>query len=160
MPAREDREKGSSWRSVSGLFIGASILLFLASLTQNGYQSDGPTENHKWAPALTLFLFGWSGILARVVAWFANPALGATWMLMRFRSKRLAALCCAIASLALSLSFLLQKEIMADEAGHMSRITAYGFGYWLWIASIATALAGCIAATLRDRSAQIETPVV
>jgi hypothetical protein len=49
------------------------------------------------------------------------------------------------------LSFLLHKEIVGDEAGHLARITGYGSGYWLWVLSIG--VAGVAAARLpRARS--------
>jgi hypothetical protein len=61
-------------------------------------------------------------------------------------------LCCALASLGSSLSFLLHRQILADGAGNYAKITGYGPGYWLWVGSIVTALAGCILLTLRDRA--------
>jgi hypothetical protein len=85
-------------------------------------------------------------------AWFANPALIATWVLMLFRKLRMAALWCAIAALVISLTFLLHGDMMKDEGGNRAQITAYGVGYWLWIASIVTAVIGCFACILRDRA--------
>jgi hypothetical protein len=48
--------------------------------------------------------------------------------------------------MGLSLSFLLHQQILVDEAGNHSGITGYGAGYWLWVASTATAVIGCLVA--------------
>ena len=141
----------STSRSVAGPFMGASIVLFLLSLTQTGYHVDGPDEAG-WHPSVGLLVVGCLGPFTGVFAWLANPLLVATWIMMRSRSRRGTALCCAVASLGMSLSFLLHEQVMKDEAGHYARITGYGLGYWLWVASIITALAGCTFATLCDRS--------
>ena len=56
----------------------------------------------------------------------------------------LAALLFATA-LGFSLSFLLQKHWDRDESGsHTATITGHGLGYWLWIASMVTALVGSL----------------
>jgi hypothetical protein len=38
-------------------------------------------------------------------------------------------------ALAISLSFLIFKEVMVDEAGNMAKISQYKIGYWLWVSS-------------------------
>jgi hypothetical protein len=130
--------------------VPSSSGLFMAHTTPISPDDAG------WHPSVTLLLIGCVGAFDRMFAWFANPGLIAAWILMRSRSRqrRVTALCCAIASLALSLSFLLQRQILADEAGHYSRITGYGPGYWLWVASILAALVGCVVATSRNRHEQ------
>lgn len=138
----------SSWISTDacGRILGASIILFVASLTQDGYYiaADNPRA---WAPSFGLLLIGWIGVLQGIPAWLANPMLAAAWASIYFRSKGLVklGLVCGVASLCFSLSFLKVDEIIANEAGGTSRITGYGPGYWLWIASIVTAIIGCIA---------------
>jgi hypothetical protein len=52
--------------------------------------------------------------------------------------------CVAIASLGLSWSFLLQREILINETGTKGKITGYRPGYWLWVAIILGTLIGCI----------------
>jgi hypothetical protein len=129
---------------VCKILTGVSVLLFVTSLTQDGFYIDRPNNPRAWAPCIGLLLVGWIAVFNGVLAWLANPVLAATWFLMSFRSTRGIALGCAVVALGLSLSFLLHREIMTSEAGHYSKITGYGLGYWLWIASIIVALIGCI----------------
>ncbi len=39
-------------------------------------------------------------------------------------------------------SFVYQKEILISEAGHISKITGYSIGYYLWILSALIAIIG------------------
>jgi hypothetical protein len=57
----------------------------------------------------------------------------------------------------LTLSFLLFGQIIHDEAGHYSRITGYGPGYWLWVASAATAFLGGLCLTNAKRKGMLTT---
>lgn len=78
----EDERTGVSTRSPSRLFTAASILLFLISLTQDGYRTDA-SNPRAWSPAIGLLLVGCLGIFDGIVAWLANPTLLATWILTR-----------------------------------------------------------------------------
>ncbi|HTL27841.1 MAG TPA: hypothetical protein VL282_01410 [Tepidisphaeraceae bacterium] len=124
------------------IFVGASVLLFIVSLTQIGFYTEGGDEPS--APrCFGLLLVGWLALFERIFAWLANPALIATWVLLFTRRPRSGAIC-AIVSLALSLSFLLHRHITLSESGNVSRIVGYGPGYWLWVSSIATVLIGSV----------------
>jgi hypothetical protein len=129
-------------RAAAWLFVAVSVLLFLASLSQNCYYTDGDTWG-KGARGVELLLIGWSGVGVGVPAWLANPALVWAWIAAFVRPTRIAALVAAAGAAVLALSFLRQQEIMVDEAGHLARITGYGAGYWLWVASTISALVGC-----------------
>ena len=135
-------------------FVGASMLLYCGSLTQAALYTDKPADGGAF-PALLLLLGGWLGLFAGVLAWLANPLLAFTWALLIPRRTRFVALLCAVASLGFAVSFLGQDEIMTDEGGTQSRITAYGPGYWLWTASIATALTGCLVAVIEGSTSRL-----
>ena len=68
----------SASRSAVRLFMGVSILLFVISLTQNGYHIDD-SDDRGWHPAVGLLLVGCLGAFTGVFAWLANPLLVATW---------------------------------------------------------------------------------
>lgn len=129
------------------LLVAASVVLFAASLPQDAYYGGA---DRKPGIGLLCLLFGWLELChptSAAMAWLANPALLLTWVFSFSPSLRRAAIGCGITSLCLSLSFLLHNEILADESGHYQRITGYGVGYWLWLASIATAVVACIPST-------------
>jgi hypothetical protein len=131
---------------IAGLFVFVSFALFVASLTQDGFYIDKADNPRAWSSSFGLLLVGWMAVLDGVWAWLANPAVAATWLLMCLRRTRRIALGCGLAALGLSLSFLRHPQILSDEGGGHSRITGYGVGYWLWIASITMAVIGCLAA--------------
>jgi hypothetical protein len=93
---------------------------------------------------------GWILVLDGVFAWLANPPLIFAWRWMWMDRSPFRALACSMVSLIFSLSFLLHQEILTSELGVHSKITGYGWGYWLWNASIVTALVGCISAAIAD----------
>jgi hypothetical protein len=150
---RNNRDSGTvgqgRWiaRIAVGVLLAVSIVLFLASLTQDGFYIDRE-DPRAWASCIGLLLVGWLGVIMGVPAWLANPFLVGAWVLACFRRMRWIGLCCALISLAFMLSFLLHGEIMTDEAGGYSKITGYGAGYWLWVASAAAALVGSLIAIL------------
>jgi hypothetical protein len=139
----QDVMKPLSGTAVCAFFAGTSLLLFVASLFQDGFYIDRE-DSDAWANCLGLLLIGWIVIFQGVFAWLANPTLLMTWSLMCSRTLRPLAAIWAIVPLGFSLSFLLHSEILTSEAGHYSKITGYGTGYWLWVGSIATAFVGCI----------------
>ena len=133
-------------------FAIASMVLFGVSLFPNAFYIDRP--DNPAGPGSGLLLVGCLGVFVGAFAWLANPLLVATWALTFSRPPRAGALACAAASLAFALSFLLHHEIMLEGSGKYSRITGYGPGYWLWVASIATALVGCLVAAWLGRTSQ------
>lgn len=135
---------------LTSIFILVSVLLFLISLSQEAYHVDTNSKPQPWA-CLALLFCGWLGVFEGAIAWLANPALLLTWVLLASSRRRSAAIFFGLASLALSLSFLFQRDILTDEAGHRGKITGYALGYWLWICSIVTAVGGCVIETIRGR---------
>ena len=136
-------------RASTIMLAATSVGLFLLSLTQDGYYIDG-TDPRAWAPAWGLLLFGWLGLFSGVFAWLANPLLVIGWILFIRRRYR-AGLWTTIAALLFMLSFLLHTTIQSSEAPTYSKITGYGPGYWLWVASGASLLSSnVLAVTLRS----------
>jgi hypothetical protein len=125
---------------VSVVLLAISCVLFVTSLFNEGYYDDrgGPP-----ARAFLLLLIGWLGLFLGFIAWLANPLLLMGWLLLAVRQRRSAA-ACAFAATVCAGSFLFCKTIVSDEAGHHSRITGYGLGYWLWLASAAVLLAASL----------------
>ncbi|MDB5335220.1 MAG: hypothetical protein JWN70_839 [Planctomycetaceae bacterium] len=148
------------WFTVNGMSLAVSIILFLVSLTQDGYYIDRPEDPRAWAPCIGLLLIGWLGVLEGVWAWLANPALAVAWLLMLTKPGRISQIILAVLATGLALSFLLYPEILANEAGGRTRITGYGAGYWLWISSMVTAAVGATGAMIfqSPRSASPTTP--
>ena len=82
--------------------------------------------------ALTMLAIGWLGPLDGHFSWYANIF----YMLALIFFKREGSVPLLILSIMLAFSFLLKSKILRDEGGGTSDITAYGVGYFLWIASI------------------------
>ena len=84
----------------------------------------------------------WPAALGATLTWLANPLLCCGWITLKDNPKRAAGL--GLLATALSLSFLAFDKVIADEAGHYRRVTEYGPGYWLWVSSCLTMLAGSV----------------
>jgi hypothetical protein len=123
------------------LVVGISVasgLLFISSLTQPAYYSNSRSGVRGVIPLLLGWLGGLSFFAAR--AWLANPFLFAAWILIALKSARLS-LACGLMALLIASTFLAAREIPMDESGSSRPITGIGLGYWLWLASMAAAIA-------------------
>jgi hypothetical protein len=89
-------------------------------------------------------------------AWFANPLLFATWLLVQRRAWR-RALATGVLTLLLALGCLFGTHIVVSGSGAPQPMPALGLGYWLWIASGAVALAGALAGWLGAPAAAAAT---
>ena len=127
-----------------------SVLLFVASLTQDAYYLAGDNSGASAASWL-LLLIGWMGLFYGIVAWVANPLLVISWMLC-LRDELRAAFIVSAAALLVALSFLLHSTIVASEAPTYEAVTGYGPGYWLWLASMLIMTAGTLILYLGSRS--------
>jgi hypothetical protein len=136
--------------NIGTLVLVGSILLFLASLTQDAYYLAGDNPE-AWAASWGLLLIGWMGVYFGVFAWLANPLLLLSWMLF-LRRKFGAAFVGSAAALLFALSFLLHSTIVASEAPTYEPVTGYGLGYWLWLASMLIMAAGTLHLHLASRS--------
>ncbi len=134
------------FRLVPWLALGASVALFAACLLNDGYYIEGPNPD-AWADARGLLMLGWIGIASGTFAWLANPALLLAWVLA-LKKKHSLALVATIAAFVLMVTFLLQDTVISSEAPTYSRITGYGMGFWLWVASAAVHAVGCVIAVM------------
>lgn len=92
---------------------------------------------------LALILIGWAGALELNLGWFANPAFAVAVLCTRSRPRASAAL--AGLALVLSVSFLLHGYVRVHEISSQSAVAAYGWGYALWVTSMAVLATGQLA---------------
>lgn len=109
-----------------------SVILFAASLTQDAFCVSGICSD--W-PGWSILLFGVLGH----TSWFANPLLLASWIAALF-ARRLPALVLSLAALGLAGSFMFETSVITNEAGMANPVTGLREGYWLWLASMASAV--------------------
>lgn len=136
-------------RTAKRLMIAPSIGLFAGCLPLDSFCFEGVC--HGW-PGWGVLGFGLFGILSAPagIAWFANPLLVITWLFLFFELTT-PALLSAAAALALSASFLWFDHVGVSEGGNVSRITGYGLGYWLWLASAGCAFGAALIVRLLPR---------
>lgn len=129
------------------IIVGISIALFAVSLAGDGFYlaQDNPRD---LARGYLIFLMGWTGMFVGVFYWFANPPLLASWLMFSYERTRAFAVVPALVALGVALSFLWCREFPIGTSGDYTRITGYGLGYWLWIASIATMAVSTLAVSL------------
>jgi len=89
--------------------------------------------------AYATLMIGWLGPLDLHFSWYANP-LYLFALLSAKRPNRSTAL--GTAALALALSFLFYEKIVVSEAPTYKTIVSYGWGYGLWVTSIAVLVIG------------------
>ena len=110
-----------------------SIIIFVASLTQSCYNTEGHDPRVS-SPGFYLLLLGPIGLFAGVFEWLANPVLLWAWV-FSFAGKNKIALPLGILASALMLAFRFRHSIIVNEAGHYGKIVEYSAGYWLWLTS-------------------------
>ncbi|WP_051304891.1 hypothetical protein [Chitinilyticum litopenaei] len=118
----------------STLHIPLSILIFLSCLLLPAVYTSGDFDS---VPALLYLISGWIGPFDGHFSWFANPLFLAALI---YKNQIRKSCLLGLSALALALSFLLYKE-MANGNSH-SPITSYGWGYTLWVTSLAVFSAG------------------
>jgi hypothetical protein len=126
----------------SKILIATSVAFFLASLTQTGFYLG--EENRNAFPGWGIVLMGWLGVISHQnVAWLANPALFFCWLATVSGSRRVA-IGFSLTSTLLALSFFLCETMTASAANDDPKFITIGPGYWIWLASIATAFTACV----------------
>lgn len=110
----------------------ASLLLFLSCLALPAYYTGNAFDPER---ALAPLIWGWLGPLDGHFAWYANLFYVLAWR----HYQRSPGKCQALAwlAVALALSFLLYPSLLKDEGGGRASITGYGWGYALWVLSLA-----------------------
>lgn len=134
--------------------LAISITLYVASLTQEGFCTANRCGDN-WNGITMVALGAIGGILSIAgMVWYANPLLWASWWFLKSEPKK--SLYFSAASTALALSFLLFAEIADMQPGKLSYITAYRFGYWLWVTSNACTFLSSFALSLLRRKYPLE----
>src|SRR4029077_3622799 len=90
-----------------------SVIVFAASLTQNGYYIAGEKPK-AWSPAFYSLLLGPIGLFAGIFEWLANPVLLAAWV-FSFAGKN------KIALFARNWSFSLDAGVSFSPHDHCER---------------------------------------
>lgn len=119
-----------------------SIALFLVALFFNCYyvnDANSKAVTLGWG----LLALGWIPVLKGTVAWLANPAVFMAWYTASSVSRGPAPMILSGAAFVFAGSFLGVREVLVDESGTRKAVTAYGAGYWLWLASIAVMFVAC-----------------
>lgn len=90
----------------------------------------------------SLLMIGWMGILVGYVAWFANPVVWLSWVLL-LRGKWFVATVSALVATVLISRFHATTQMSWPLCEHQCNpyITGWGSGYWLWLASAVWTLA-------------------
>ena len=123
-----------------------SYLLLLGSVLFLGcLWADALTLGEQACPGWAALLLGWAALrdTPAALAWLANPALFAAWVLQRNGAKSAALIASAVAWLLVASAWIL------IDAGPLPRLPgssaapatqALGPGYWLWFASASCGL--------------------
>jgi hypothetical protein len=69
--------------------------------------------------------------------------------MMAFRRQYTIAAAMSFAATGLIVGFLRSDQIIASEAPTYDKITGYGLGYWLWLGSALTLMAGSVVGWVR-----------
>jgi hypothetical protein len=124
------------------LVLLVSVLLFILCLTQDGICIAGECSRYSPVAMLAMGVMQFVvGNFSAGVAWFANPMLLLAWILLLCMLYQ-SAFGCSIGALAMALSLLFTRRVMASESGFAEQITDFAPGYWLWVWSMATAALG------------------
>jgi len=123
--------------------IPISFACYLVCLLFPGYYIGEQFEPQ--LSVLTL-AWGWLGPLDGHWAWFANPLF---FLALIYSNQPRRSSLLGFAGLTLALSFLLYKRVIVSEAPTYAPIVAYGWGYGLWVASMAVLATGQLARDLR-----------
>lgn len=119
--------------------ITLSLILFCACLVFPGFYTGTAREPYF---GVSLLLSGWLGVLMLHFAWFANPVYFIA--LKMAKSEPQFSVLLSVLALVLALSFLLWDNVAfmmfekpTAEQFYETKIKAYGWGYFLWVLSIA-----------------------
>jgi hypothetical protein len=134
----------------------ASILIYGAALLTKVFPGTLGAVALAYGWLESLYARREVGVLV-AFAWFANPFLFATWILLQ-RSAWPRALITGILGLLLALGCLTGTHLVVSQGGEPMPMPAFGLGYWLWIASIAVALLGALFGLLGAKEAGAAAP--
>ncbi len=131
-------------------FLVISMLLYVASLPMSCYSAQG---QFGFTSGWELLLFGWLDLITSVPIWLANPAILLAWLMFALRKTRLASVLATLAfCLSLTFLFFTESPMPSFEAPPVGRITGYGPGYCLWVASMGTMVIGTMVKWVNEKS--------
>lgn len=84
------------------------------------------------------------------LGWYANPLLFLSWLLLLVKRSSVFAIMSSVISLLLALTTFYIEEFPANEAGSMTRVTGYGPGFYLWLASIVLTLIAAFLSAIKQ----------
>jgi hypothetical protein len=116
---------------INNVHLPISVLCFLACLTLPGYYIG---EQFEPQMAYAALMIGWLGPLDGHFSWYANPLFLLALIFVN-RPQRSSTL--GFIAFALAVSFLFHKKIIVSEAPTYKVIMSYGWGYGLWVSSLA-----------------------
>jgi hypothetical protein len=92
------------------------------------------------------------------LAWYANPLLLFSILLLREGKSRWASVTAGIATALAATTFGIQETIL-NEAGHTAPVVGYGWGFYLWMGSCLSLLATCAACAIAKKSVTNTAPL-
>lgn len=126
--------------SFNGNHITISICIFVLSLAFPAYYMN---KDYESVNSLLVLGLGWLGIFDWQFSWLANLFF---FLALLYRTDLEKSATLGMVSLAFAISFLFYKEVLTGlDLGYEKihkEITGYGWGYFLWIISIAILLIG------------------
>jgi len=134
---------------INNVHVPISILCYLACLALPGYYIG---ERFEPQMAYAALMIGWLGPLDGHFSWYANP-LFLFALLSANRPQRSSIL--GFLAFALAISFLFHKKIIVSEAPTYKTIMSYGWGYGLWVTSLAVFSVGQLLRVLGAETRQI-----
>ncbi|MBI3514558.1 MAG: hypothetical protein HY060_10915 [Proteobacteria bacterium] len=119
-----------------------SMAVYAACLPFEAFCVDGRCADQPGWLVLLLGFFSVGETRANMT-WLANPILFSAWVMIGFGEKAIAIVLSLVALVAAA-AFLFMNTVITDASGTLLPITGVTVGYWLWLASMATACLGAI----------------
>jgi hypothetical protein len=130
----------------------ASFVLYAGALAFPGfYVIRGNEPSKQWIEGFWLLAFGPFAVPQGIFAWLANPLLFAAWISFA-RQAFGKAVAFSVAALVFALTFHLHQGSSFHDGSGMNTFGSAAPGYWLWIASLLTALLAAGAASRSSKS--------
>jgi hypothetical protein len=136
-------------KSVALGFLLLSLALYVSSLFLTAFCLD--PAGSKGGPAADCY-HGWAALVWGVtgvpsgganLTWLANPVLLFAWLVVLIGVRRVSVAFCLLA-FAIAATFAVTQTVTTSPYGGAGELLSLGVGYWLWLASIGTALIAAI----------------
>jgi hypothetical protein len=117
--------------------IGISLGLLVISLTQPAFYTANDNADSMNLSSVGIFFLGWIGFLGGALEsffWVANPLYFLA--LYKFTKGKKDALVLSVAASIIAISFSFLDTFIKNEGGARTKITGFGLGYMLWVASL------------------------